>query len=216
MAVRQASSETEVVAYLAALDTDAVPHTGRTLLAHLRGTAVLVADWGLPRSVVLAALCHSLYGTERFAHVSLNPGDRTGLQQLIGRQAEHLVFLFHCLRRASLFSGHGAAGLRWINGGDLHATSREFAYLACIGIANFIETLQNKGFHARCRLMGTRHHWANVEPYLPTQTNARIATIYASNHVPGPVVAGAAFVRRCKRRVRHPMATRTCLNPEIL
>lgn len=212
MAVGEEISEADVVAYLCALDANTVPHTGRSLLAHLKGTAALIADWGLPREVILAALCHSVYGTERFQHVTLNPNDRAVLRRQIGRAAERLVFLFHRLRRTSLFSGQGPSGLRWINDDDLEAAPREFEYLACIGIANFIETLLEKDFFARCHLMGTRHHWENVKPYLTAQANTRIGCIYAENHVPPPLVAGVAFLRR----VRHSRTPVTMLEREII
>jgi hypothetical protein len=172
----------EVVAYLAALGADTVPHSGRNLLAHLKATAELVAAWGLPRYVILAALFHSVYGTEYFRRETLSSDNREILRQRIGSMAERLVFLFHSLSRASLFTGQGASGLRWINADDLKVTPDEFQCSAHIGVANIIEPHWKKGFLSRCRLMRTRRHWENVERYLSPQANAHIARVYTENH----------------------------------
>lgn len=202
MTAAEQAWEVDAVAYLAALGTDTVPHSGRNLLAHLKGTAELVAAWGLPRDVILAALCHSVYGTEHFRRETLNPNDREILRQRIGNMAERLVFLFHSLSRASLFTGQGASGLRWMNADDLKVTPHEFQCLAHIGVANIIEPHWEKRFLSRCRLMRTRRHWENVEPYLNAHANANIARIYAENHVPVPLVACVSFLQRCAGRVR--------------
>lgn len=205
-AAEQAWEVDAVVAYLAALGTDTVPHSGRNLLAHLKGTAELVTAWGLSRDVILAALCHSAYGTEYFRRETLSPNDREILRQGIGSMAERLVFLFHSLSRASLFIGQGASGLRWINADDLKVTPYEFQCLAHIGIANIIEPHWKRGFLSRCHLMRTRRHWENLERYLSPQANVHIARVYTENHVPLPVVAGVNFLQRCAGRVRRMRA----------
>lgn len=92
----------DLIDYLMNLGADEVPHSGRTLLDHLTGTASIVERWGEREDVVHAALFHSIYGTEFFRRATLGPDDRPTVAQKIGAYAERLVWLFCMLDRASL------------------------------------------------------------------------------------------------------------------
>ena len=73
---------------------DRVPHSGRTLLDHLVGTADLLASWGAPPRVELAGLVHSVYGTGSFGEAPLAQADRDRVIAAVGPEAEHLADLF--------------------------------------------------------------------------------------------------------------------------
>lgn len=72
---------------------------GRSLMAHLLGTATLLVDWNAPVDIVRAGLCHSIYGTNAFRRATLAEGDRHFLQLTIGKRAEALVWWFSRLKR---------------------------------------------------------------------------------------------------------------------
>ena len=70
-------------------------HTGRTLQQHLEGTYAILKTWGSAAHICDAGLFHSIYGTRAFPHVSLDESGRPLLRELIGAEAEALVYAFH-------------------------------------------------------------------------------------------------------------------------
>jgi hypothetical protein len=91
------------LALLRELGADKNPHTGRSLLDHLCGTADLLESWGRSQHVVLAGLFHSVYGTESYKVQSLPLDQRARIRAAIGEEAERLVHLFCVTRRSSFF-----------------------------------------------------------------------------------------------------------------
>jgi hypothetical protein len=131
------------ITLLQALHTDATTHAhGRSLLEHLVGTAQLLLAWNAPLDCVLAGLCHSIYGTQAFRKISLSHAQRPRLQQLIGRRAEALVWLFGSLRRpTSLFKA--VAGehtlVRTRTGRSCHLDPEQRDALFIIECANLLD-----------------------------------------------------------------------------
>jgi len=80
-----------------------VKHSGRTLLAHLRGTHDLLREWRNKAAVCEAGLFHSIYGTNKFKHVSWPRENREMIKRLIGEEAENLVFTFCSCDRPGAF-----------------------------------------------------------------------------------------------------------------
>ena len=69
-----------------------VSHSGETLYEHLLGVQKNLKDMGAPEYLQDAGLFHSVYGTSSFKHQSTN--DRDKVRELIGEQAEEVVFMF--------------------------------------------------------------------------------------------------------------------------
>ena len=67
-------------------------HKGQTLLEHLLGTKEILKKWGAPEYLQDAGLFHSVYGTSVFLYQSTD--DRVKVRELIGEQAEEIVFMF--------------------------------------------------------------------------------------------------------------------------
>lgn len=129
------------LALLEATGAHARPHSGRTLLAHLVGTYALLRAWGAPERVCLAALFHSIYGTNAFIHHSLALDQRARLMSCIGDEAEQLAYLFCSINRPQ-------ALIDAVEGAPVHhrqtveplAVSRPtLCDLLCIECANLIE-----------------------------------------------------------------------------
>ncbi|MEV6348115.1 DUF6817 domain-containing protein [Actinoplanes sp. NPDC051851] len=79
-----------------------VEHPGGTLFAHLCRVEELLAELGHPRDVQLAGLTHAAYGTDGFPLALLDWTDRATLRNLIGTEAEALVYLYGaCDRKRS-------------------------------------------------------------------------------------------------------------------
>lgn len=82
------------------LNTDEISHSGRTLWHHLMGTANILREWGMPESVVLAGMYHSIYGTTQFRTSTFPIQGRHIIQRLIGVEAEELAFYFCVINRS--------------------------------------------------------------------------------------------------------------------
>jgi len=83
-----------------------MPHPGGTLLEHLIRVSGRLAEWGAPRHVEIAGLCHAFYGTDGFAPTLLDVAgatDRAVLTDLIGGETEALVYLYASCDRAATY-----------------------------------------------------------------------------------------------------------------
>ncbi|MDT8840006.1 hypothetical protein ParKJ_21490 [Paraburkholderia fungorum] len=88
--------------------TDQIFHFGRPLTSHLVETGRWLEKRGNPRTLVAAGAFHSIYGTEEFREKAVSLERRPEIQQIIGEEAEALVYLFCLADRGALFSGQAA------------------------------------------------------------------------------------------------------------
>lgn len=72
--------------------SESIPHSGTTLFNHLYNTFVILKQHGCKSSLCLAGLCHSIYGTEFYERLRIT--DRRVLQEIIGTEAEDIVYRF--------------------------------------------------------------------------------------------------------------------------
>ena len=80
-----------------------MPHSDRGLFDHLLGTRQLLVDWGARPALCDAGLFHSIYSTEHYEQTAVALTRRDEVRQLIGEEAESLVWLF-CMMRRETFS----------------------------------------------------------------------------------------------------------------
>ncbi len=124
-----------------------MPHSGRTLLDHLRGTYELLTHWGSHEVTRIAGLFHSIYGTQTFAHALLDRSQRSYVRSVIGATTEHLVFLFSTCDRDSFFANIGATNislLNKVNGELLEVSPETLSALVEIEVANTLEQIPHK------------------------------------------------------------------------
>ena len=81
-----------------------VSHSGDTLYDHLLGVKKILIDMGAPEYLQDAGLFHSVYGTLHFTQQSTK--DRNKVRELIGEQAEEIVFMFNSLKHPRFDSIH--------------------------------------------------------------------------------------------------------------
>ncbi|MFF4540143.1 DUF6817 domain-containing protein [Streptomyces aureus] len=84
-------------------DAAVLAHPGGTLLEHLIRVERRLADWGAPREVQVAGLCHAAYGTDGFGVSLLGLEERPLLTARIGARAEALVYLYGSCDRAATY-----------------------------------------------------------------------------------------------------------------
>ncbi len=83
-----------MVRYLVDLPGVFLPHSGVTLFHHLLGTYRILKAWGCDDDLCAAGLFHSIYGTPAYLDGPLPVSGRGELRDLIGGQAEELVYQF--------------------------------------------------------------------------------------------------------------------------
>jgi hypothetical protein len=128
-------------AFLQARGTDSLPHTGRSFLEHLHGTARLLKIWGCKQFVQDAGLFHSVYGTEFYPFDGVLLSERSEIAALIGRDAEELSYLFCIADRPAAWIDAVATGTlkNRISGESLPVTKDQLLNLVAIECANMIE-----------------------------------------------------------------------------
>ncbi|RIV39107.1 DUF6817 domain-containing protein [Micromonospora radicis] len=88
------SADVDVRGWLRERGAERVEHPGGTLYAHLCRVQQRLADLGHDAHVQAAGLTHAVYGTDGFDVALLDRGDRDRLRELIGADAEALVYLY--------------------------------------------------------------------------------------------------------------------------
>jgi hypothetical protein len=98
------------VQFLRDVNVDAREHSGRGLLDHLLGTRQLLLKWGARPALCGAGLFHSIHGTEGYQEATVPLSMRARVRELIGNEAESLVWLFCFMRRERLSGNVGRRG----------------------------------------------------------------------------------------------------------
>ncbi|GAB4062288.1 DUF6817 domain-containing protein [Uliginosibacterium sediminicola] len=176
----------QAIVLLQSLHTDGTAHAhGRSLLEHLVGTAQLLLAWNAPLDHVLAGLCHSVYGTQAFRKISLAHAQRPRLQQLIGRRAEALVWLFSTLRRPACLLKASAGGhclVRTRAGRSRHLDPDTLGALFVIECANLLDQGVSLALARRLLKLARRHAVTPPAMLQALQKEMRLA-LYARSRI---------------------------------
>jgi len=121
-----------------------VRHSNKSLKDHLLGVEAILTRWGADRAVQLGGLFHSVYGTAQFRTAIQKPAQRDAVRALIGREAEHLAWLFGSMDaeslRAAFKAEAGPFKLRMRSGDSpVEVSQAELRNLALIYAANWLE-----------------------------------------------------------------------------
>jgi hypothetical protein len=88
--------------FLRKASTEQMPHSEVGLFDHLLGTRQLLVEWKARPALCDAGLFHSVYSTEHYELKAIPLSMRHEVRQLIGDEAESLVWLFCMMRRKTL------------------------------------------------------------------------------------------------------------------
>ena len=89
--------------FLRKASTERMPHSEVGLFDHLLGTRQLLVEWEARPALCDAGLFHSVYSTEHYELKAIPLSMRDEVRQLIGDEAESLVWLFCMMRRETLY-----------------------------------------------------------------------------------------------------------------
>ena len=134
----------DIIDFLIDNGADENSHTGRNLMDHLVGTAEILMGWECDKDVVLAGLCHSIYGTDSYHTVTIDPSRREEVRSLIGDKAEEFAWRFGNRKnpRMRSFIENGETELVVIECANLIEQKVEPAYLTAALVANLPQTVR--------------------------------------------------------------------------
>jgi hypothetical protein len=145
------------MAFLRELNIGAREHSKRGLLNHLLGTRRLLHEWGARPALCDAALFHSVYGTEGYELATVPLSQRVRVQELIGNEAESLVWLFCFMNRQTLAGNirrsEDFAVTHRLTGEQLPLTNQQFGDLVNLTFANELEAYprMSRSWRRGCR-----------------------------------------------------------------
>jgi hypothetical protein len=146
----------EVARELVRRRADLVDHARGSLEQHLVAVHQVLERWGQPERVRLAGLLHSGYSTESFGFRLFGARERPRVRELIGVDAERLVFAFGGVTRDDLLASAADAAdatrltTRW-EAATVTLRRRDVAELLVIHAANLAEQT--------CRARGGPSPW---------------------------------------------------------
>ncbi|MFE3447246.1 alpha/beta fold hydrolase [Nocardia sp. NPDC059180] len=159
------------------LGTEQIDHPGGTLHAHLRRLHALTVEWNATPRTRLAAICHASYGTDGFAHALLPTADRGRLDNVIGRDAEELVYLYGACDRERTYRELGRQPLPVIDrftGGSRVIQGADLSDFAVLTIANELDVARHARLPASTR-EGIRDLVAALASYAPDEAARALA-----------------------------------------
>lgn len=105
----------DILEALICLDVGRFKHVNGSLLSHLKGTYELLSKWGNREALCNAGLYHSIYGTQDFKLQAVTLDERSKIRDIIGEEAERIVFYFSVCDRDYLYTQMGKAGIKYRN-----------------------------------------------------------------------------------------------------
>ncbi|MEV0664507.1 DUF6817 domain-containing protein [Actinomadura luteofluorescens] len=137
--------EADATEMLRAKRADVIQHPGGTLLEHLLRVHALLDAWGARRALRLAGLCHAFYGTDGFPVALGSIHQREELREVIGTEAEGLVYLYAGCDRTrtypSLHQPHGVFADRF-TGTSSPASPEQRRDFAELTVANELDVVR--------------------------------------------------------------------------
>jgi hypothetical protein len=153
------------LAFLREMNVESLEHSESGLLNHLLATRRLLLKWRARPALCDAGLFHSVYGTAGYQQAAIALTMRARVQELIGNEAESVVWLFCFMRRETLSGNVGRGGdlavEHRLTGERLPLADGQFDDLVNLTFANELEPYprMSRTWRRGCRayLQGFRH-----------------------------------------------------------
>jgi hypothetical protein len=126
-------------------------HIDGNLIDHLQGTQKLLKEWSASTALELAGLYHAAYGTAGFEEVLVSVEQRNKISQIIGSEAEDIVYLYCACDRDYFWPQIGVVSApefkNRFTGKLFQLSSKQFHDFCELTVANEIEiAMDNPSF----------------------------------------------------------------------
>ena len=89
------------------LGVDGIEHLDGSFIDHLKGTKKNLKSWKASKILQDAGLYHAVYGTSGFNESLVSPQQREKISEVIGKEAEEIVYLYCACDREDFWSQIG-------------------------------------------------------------------------------------------------------------
>jgi hypothetical protein len=122
---------------------DSIEHAGGSLYAHLGRVHDRLTALGLDEELQLAGLTHAVYSTDGFAVALLDVAARAELRELVGSQAEQIVYCYAGCDRGRTWRALGQTRIVWsrFNGESESPTPAELRAFVDLSIVNELDVV---------------------------------------------------------------------------
>jgi hypothetical protein len=169
-----------LVAFLVEVGAERIPHSKRTFLEHLVGTAAILERWDCGERACKAGLFHSIYGTQVFKNALLPFDRRPGIRELLGEDAERLAYIFCAFERSSLWKAIDRGepyAVKARDGGPIEVSHADVADLVRIAWANELEQAAHVALSDEARVR-FRQNLARSVPFLSPRALAELEAMH--------------------------------------
>ncbi|MVU76820.1 hypothetical protein GPX89_06105 [Nocardia sp. ET3-3] len=139
-----AARRTRVERFLRDRGADTIDHPGGTLLSHLGRVADTLASWGHGADLQLAGLAHAVYGTDGFDRWLVELPYRATVVDLVGKDAEGLVYDYAACDRAAVYPRIDATPVRFrdrFTGHEFEPAAADFRAFLELTVANELDVM---------------------------------------------------------------------------
>jgi hypothetical protein len=99
-----------VIQLLTECGAEGIEHPGGYLLSHLKRVSALLDGWGARPALRAAGLGHAFYGTDGFPTALVDVADRGKVRQVLGEEAEGIVYRYAACDRGFSYAGLSNGG----------------------------------------------------------------------------------------------------------
>jgi len=156
-------------------------HLNGPLLKHLNATAELLKQWGANQTLCDAGLYHAAYGTAGFDTHIVSLNSRKEIANIIGAEAEAIVYLYCSCDRDFVFSQIGLSPIirfkdRFVD--EVFDLTPEQAKQFCeLTVANELELAISSKEFLNTHGKGLLNLFAKFSPFITDDANNSIFTI---------------------------------------
>jgi hypothetical protein len=159
-------------------------HVNGTLIAHLEGTRCMLKEWGAAEVLQQAGLYHAAYGTVAFEQNVFELGQRKDVADIIGSDAENIVYHYCACDRERFFAQFGLVEqplfFDRITAKELVISTDLLGQLCELTAANEIEIALGNPEFIRQHGAGLLDLFNKMAPYLSAAAQRKVQHVFAN------------------------------------
>jgi hypothetical protein len=157
-------------------------HLDGSLIEHLKGTRRLLDEWSASTALKDAGLYHAAYGTAGFDESLVSTNQRHEISQIIGSEAEEIVYQYCACDRKYFFAQIGGSNSALFNNrftGESYQLSANILMQFCeLTAANETEIAIDNPIFITDHGKGLNKLFIKMSPYLSEAAKAKAAIVF--------------------------------------